>query len=316
MMGIQGVNNSFPSPPERKMSYAFRSEILRSLARLSADSALETGPDSPDGVTNLAPRQNQIPELNDSLAALQAGISQATVTGEGLQAIAERIHRIGDWIQQTRSEDNLTPKILQDRQEKIRTLIDEIGRISETTRMAPDPLLFPGMEEAPNREAALDETTLLPAGPVPEAGGDSTALTEEDMPRLAENLEAVFHGADRLGEFLPGSLGLGPGRTLNGIDITREGGLDEAQSITEAALAQVNDNHTAVGIFLSRLENTTQHLAVMSENLRASRPRILETDFAAESTRLAVRQVMMQARVSIHAQVNHLFSHMFTDLLR
>lgn len=307
-MGMQGINNPFSTTPARNMSPDIRSEILRSIAKLSADSALDTGEGTADAVLNLASRQSQIPELNNSITALQAEINQASVRRERLGAITERLRRIEELIQQSKSQGNFTPNILQDRQEEIRQITKEIGRFGGTARRVTDSLSIP------SRDEAREETSLPPGDAVTAAEGDSTASTGEDTP--AVDLKTVTNGVYRLGAVQPETLGLGPGRSLNDIDITREGGLDEAWSITQAALAQVNDTHTSVEVFLSRMENTTNHLSVMSENLMASRPRILDTHFAAESTRLTVRQVLTQARVSIHAQVNHLFSHMFTDLLR
>ncbi|MFB3789339.1 MAG: flagellin [bacterium] len=307
-MGIQGINHPFSTPPARKMSLDIRSGILRSIAKLSADSALDSGKETADTEPNHASRQSQIPELIESITALQAGINQATVTREGLGAITERLRRIEELIQQSKSQGNFSPKILQDRQEEIRRITQEIGRIGATARMVSDSLSIP------SRDEAREDTSLPPGDPVTAAEGDSTASTLEDTPAVV--LATVTNGVYQLGAVQPETLGLGPGRTLNDIDITREGGLDEAWSITQAALTQVHDTHTAVEVFLSRLENTTNHLSVMSENLMASRPRILDTHFAAESTRVTVLQVMTQARISIHAQLNHLFNHMFTDLLQ
>ena len=53
-----------------------------------------------------------------------------------------------------------------------------------------------------------------------------------------------------------------------------------------------------------RLESTINNLSTTSENLTASRSRIMDADFAAETAMLSRNQIIQQAGVSILAQAN------------
>jgi flagellin len=54
----------------------------------------------------------------------------------------------------------------------------------------------------------------------------------------------------------------------------------------------------------SRFESTISSLQATTENLAASRSRILDTDFAAETANLTKAQILQQAGTAILAQAN------------
>ncbi|MCW5230465.1 flagellin [Verminephrobacter eiseniae] len=54
------------------------------------------------------------------------------------------------------------------------------------------------------------------------------------------------------------------------------------------------------------LKTLIDNLQVISENLSASRSRILDADFAAETANLARRQILQQAGTAMVAQANQL----------
>ena len=58
------------------------------------------------------------------------------------------------------------------------------------------------------------------------------------------------------------------------------------------------------GAIQNRFESTIASLSAVSENLEASRSRILDADFAAETAALTRAQILQQAGVAILAQAN------------
>ena len=70
------------------------------------------------------------------------------------------------------------------------------------------------------------------------------------------------------------------------------------------ALTRVNELRSALGAVQNRLESTIANLATSIENLSASKSRILDADFAAETSRLSKAQVLQQAGISVLAQAN------------
>mgnify|MGYP005811350149 CR=1 FL=1 len=72
----------------------------------------------------------------------------------------------------------------------------------------------------------------------------------------------------------------------------------------DAALASVSDLRGTLGAIQNRFESTINSLQSVSENLSASRSRILDTDFAAETAALTRAQILQQAGTAMVAQAN------------
>ncbi|WP_029762631.1 flagellin, partial [Ectothiorhodospira haloalkaliphila] len=72
------------------------------------------------------------------------------------------------------------------------------------------------------------------------------------------------------------------------------------------ALQQINGLRAQLGAVQNRLESTISNLTVGSENLSASRSRIMDADFAAETAALTRGQILQQAGTSVLAQANQL----------
>jgi flagellin len=93
-------------------------------------------------------------------------------------------------------------------------------------------------------------------------------------------------------------------RYVSQIDIsTRESAL-LAMTVVDAALQTVAANRGLLGAVANRLESTIQNLMTTSENTAASLSRVMDADYAAESTNLAKAQVLQQASIAILAQAN------------
>jgi flagellin len=59
-----------------------------------------------------------------------------------------------------------------------------------------------------------------------------------------------------------------------------------------------------LGAVQSRFESTVSSLQTTSENLTASRSRIQDADFAAETANLTRSQILQQAGISVLSQAN------------
>ena len=75
-------------------------------------------------------------------------------------------------------------------------------------------------------------------------------------------------------------------------------------SVLATSLQTVDTERAKMGAIQSRLTSAINNLANVRENLSASRSRIQDTDFAAETANLSKNQVMQQASTAILAQAN------------
>ncbi|WP_396957950.1 flagellin [Nitrosomonas sp.] len=90
------------------------------------------------------------------------------------------------------------------------------------------------------------------------------------------------------------------------VDISSVAGAQSALATIDAALAQVNSGRADLGAIQNRFSSVVANLHTTSENLSASRSRIQDTDFAAETAALTRAQILQQAGVAMLAQANAL----------
>lgn len=81
---------------------------------------------------------------------------------------------------------------------------------------------------------------------------------------------------------------------------------DNAIVAMDAALRAINGARADLGAIQSRFETTVENLSVNAENLSASRSRIMDADFAAETANLSRTQILQQAGTAMVAQANQL----------
>jgi flagellin len=93
-------------------------------------------------------------------------------------------------------------------------------------------------------------------------------------------------------------------RYVSQIDISNRQSALLAMTVVDAALQTVAAARGSLGAVANRLESTIQNLMTTSENTSASLSRVMDADYAAESTNLARAQVLQQASIAILAQAN------------
>jgi flagellin-like hook-associated protein FlgL len=89
-----------------------------------------------------------------------------------------------------------------------------------------------------------------------------------------------------------------------GVDLSTAAGSQAALSVLDKAINTVTDSRASMGAYQNRLTASVANLEVTSMNLQASRSRILDTDYAKETTNLAKSQIIQQAATAMLAQAN------------
>ena len=89
-----------------------------------------------------------------------------------------------------------------------------------------------------------------------------------------------------------------------GVDIATASNATNAINTIDAALSKVSTARASAGAVINRLEYAVDNLANVSQNTAASRSRILDADYASESTELARTQIIQQAGTAMLAQAN------------
>jgi len=92
--------------------------------------------------------------------------------------------------------------------------------------------------------------------------------------------------------------------TLAGVGVDTVANANFAIARIDSALTAVNGLRGNLGAIQNRFESTIVNLQTVSENLAASRGRIQDADFAAETAALTKAQILQQAGVAVLSQAN------------
>jgi flagellin len=160
-----------------------------------------------------------------------------------------------------------------------------------------------------NKQLSVDFDAILDVTKATSGTNTGTTVLISTVNRSISFQVGAFAGQNfqaSLGDLRADNLGFGrgSGRTIADIDITTLSGANEAMRIIDEALDQVNSTRSLLGAATNRLESTVASLTITAENLTASQSRIQDADIAAESTRFALNQILMQAGISVLAQAN------------
>jgi flagellin len=92
--------------------------------------------------------------------------------------------------------------------------------------------------------------------------------------------------------------------TLANVDILTVEGANDAILRVDASLGSISTVRSDLGAIQNRFESTIANLSSVVENLEASRSRIQDADFAAETASLTKAQILQQAGVAVLSQAN------------
>ncbi len=95
-------------------------------------------------------------------------------------------------------------------------------------------------------------------------------------------------------------------KSVASLDISSFAGAQQAIKIADAALGTVNTKRAEMGALQSRFSSAISSLQSSTENLSASKSRIVDTDFAAETANMTRGQILQQAGTAMLAQANSL----------
>ena len=93
---------------------------------------------------------------------------------------------------------------------------------------------------------------------------------------------------------------------VSDLDVTTFTKATDALKTVDSALTFISAARAKLGALQSRFDTTIANLQVTSENLAASKSRIVDADFASETANLSRSQILQQAATAMVAQANQL----------
>jgi flagellin len=102
--------------------------------------------------------------------------------------------------------------------------------------------------------------------------------------------------------------------SISALDLSTDTGAAAALTVLDSALSQINSGRADLGAVQNRFASTIDNLETSTENLSASRSRILDADFAKETASMSRAQVLQQAANAMIAQANQMPSQVLALL--
>ena len=91
---------------------------------------------------------------------------------------------------------------------------------------------------------------------------------------------------------------------VRGVDLTSVQGSQDALATLDSAINSITNSRASLGAYQNRLTAAVSNIETSSMNLQASRSRIMDTDYGAETSNLAKAQIISQAATAMLAQAN------------
>jgi len=248
-----------------------------SLQRLSSGLRVNSAKDDAAGLAVAESITSGVRGNTQAIRNANDGISVGQTAEGALGQIANNLQRIRE-ISVQAANGSISDSNRSQLQKEVDQLTQEISRIVQTTE--------------------FNGTKLL--------SGNATITFQIGYSGSTDNQVAI--STSNLAQTVIGTAGLNSysgGLTATGtINITSSAGASAALGKLDFDIAQIANLRSTFGAVQNRFEAVISNLQNYVENLTASKSRIMDTDFAAESAQLTRNQILQQAGTAILAQAN------------
>jgi flagellin len=260
---------------ERAMSQA--------MERLSTGQRINSAADDAAGLAISSKMTSQINGLNQAVRNANDGISMIQTADGALIEMTGMLQRMRELSVQSASDTNTTT----DRAAldlEFEQLKAEIERIADNTQW--------------NGTNLLDSSLSVDFQVGANASQTITVVIEDFNILNTDATSGVFEGLDT------SALGGTAARDLTALGVDDKANATAAITDLDMAIEHVNTQRATLGATINRLEYAADNLANVAQNASASRSRILDADYAAETTELASTQIIQQAGTAMLSQAN------------
>jgi len=245
--------------------------MSQAMERLSTGVRINSAGDDAAGLAISSRMTSQINGLNQAVRNTNDAISMVQTADGALVEVTNMLQRMRELAVQGASGTNTGTNDMAALNTEYEALRDEVFQIIDDTQW--------------NGATLLDGNVA--------AAGDQTV--DFHVGANASQTITIDFGDFETGQF---------GSFTAAHDIDAAGEANTAIGIIDTALTTVNTKRADFGAAINRLEYTADNLANVSQNTSASRSRILDADYASETTELARTQIIQQAGTAMLSQAN------------
>ena len=248
----------------------------QTMERLSTGMRINSAADDAAGLAISSKMTSQITGLNQAVRNANDAISMVQTAEGGLIEVGNMLQRMRELSVQAASGTNTTSDIAAMDQE-FDALVLEIDRVATQTQWNGTEILDGHGSVAFQVGANASQTISITFADFNKAAGVFSALDIDGGSNTA---------------------------TLAALDITASGGAAKAIYAMDDAIKNVNSERATMGATINRLEYAVDNLSNVSQNASASRSRVMDADYASETTELARTQIIQQAATAMLSQAN------------
>jgi flagellin len=268
------INTNVGSMNAQRNAGVSQSSLSTSIQRLSSGLRVNSAKDDAAGLAIAERMNSQVRGMNVAIRNANDGISLAQTADGGLASMADMVQRMRELSVQAVNSTNTSSDIaaLNEEYTQLRSeLVRTLGAVQF------------------NGNSLYTSTANFDFQVGANSGQTITIAASAMAINSATNIIAITTGA--VGSALTTSA-----NSANAANI----------DLLDKALSTINTTRATLGAVQSRFETTISFLKSASENQAAARGRIMDADFAAETSNLSRAQILQQAGTAMIAQANQL----------
>jgi flagellin len=297
----QTINTNIVSLNAQRTLNASQSSLATSMQRLSSGLRVNSAKDDAAGLA-IAERMNtQVRGMNVAIRNANDGISMAQTAEGALGKLAENLQRMRELTVQARNSTNSNSD-KDSLNKEFDQLGQEIWRIVNATTFNGKPILADTSGLPQTFQIGANTTT-----------NDSIAINAMDFTSANDPTDSTGGTPNPIVTMLGTGTSPFPMLIDNTADFTTLGTVIDT---IDTALDSVNNARAVYGATQSRFEAVISNLQVAVENQTAARSRIMDADFAQETSNMSRAQILQQAGNAMVAQANQLPQQVLSLLQR
>lgn len=268
------INTNIMSLNAQRNASTSQMSLATSMQRLSSGLRVNSAKDDAAGLA-IADRMNtQVRGMNVAIRNANDGISLSQVAEGGLSVVTDILQRMRELAVQSINSTNTSADI--------GALNQEYGQLSQELARNMSSVEFNG---TPLFTTTADYTFQIGANV-----GQTVVVSASDLGVASGAITGVLAGSG----------------AASALVVSANSDNSANLSALDAALNAVNSSRATLGAIQSRFSQAITYLQTAVENQTAARGRIMDADFASETSNLSRAQILQQAGTAMIAQANQM----------
>ncbi len=268
------INTNVASLTSQRLLSNTTSSLKTSMERLSSGLRVNSAKDDAAGLAISDGMTSQIRGMTVAIRNANDGISMAQTAESAMGSITETMQRMRDLAVQASNFGAVSSSDREKLQTEFKQLGDEIGRIIKNTEFNGKKVLNGSLQNVNFQVGAGT------------SANNQISINVSDL-ATASGIQSLFStGAVSIGS------GAASADTRDAIDAI------------DNAIKKIDNFRSTLGAIQNRFTTTIGNLQSSIENQSAARSRIMDADFASETSNLSRTQILQQAGTAMLAQAN------------